>query len=382
MKFLRKVLEKFKKKEKVIVLDTSALETKKALEILEKATKVILLTGTIREMDKYKDAGGNLGDNIRIISRKSREDEESQKYICVTGYERNHYQDDNIIDYCKKNLNAIILTNDNNLCNMAKAYGIPYIFPQDEGLQNIKGIIMKDGNLYLPKGKGEKVAFVVRNGEIIQESLDYGIKLQVKDIIYKVKYKGDLINISSYQIRNMEHKRYAKHIISLNIKTDELDNVKDSQVPENVQTHILLLLEGMSPAKKKEKPEIEEENPKELRTKEEKKDICQEEIVFYQNYIQINRQKKHVTYIRVERAGMLIPVKNYQEGDVLYILDYSKKRKYWKIKEYSIEKEEDKYTAKKKSENSIWYINEIFQAGFSKELQDTLWKLYLKHSGY
>ena len=134
------------------------METKKALEILEKATKVILLTGTIREMDKYKDAGGNLGDNIRIISRKSREDEESQKYICVTGYERNHYQDDNIIDYCKKNLNAIILTNDNNLCNMAKAYGIPYIFPQDEGLQNIKGIIMKDGNLYLPKGKGEKVA--------------------------------------------------------------------------------------------------------------------------------------------------------------------------------------------------------------------------------
>lgn len=291
MKFLRKVLEKFKKKEKVIVLDTSALETKKALEILEKATKVILLTGTIREMDKYKDAGGNLGDNIRIISRKSREDEESQKYICVTGYERNHYQDDNIIDYCKKNLNAIILTNDNNLCNMAKAYGIPYIFPQDEGLQNIKGIIMKDGNLYLPKGKGEKVAFVVRNGEIIQESLDYGIKLQVKDIIYKVKYKGDLINISSYQIRNMEHKRYAKHIISLNIKTDELDNVKDSQLPEKVKKQILLLLEGMSPAKKKEKPEIEEENPKELRTKEEKKDICQEEIVFYQNYIQINRQK-------------------------------------------------------------------------------------------
>lgn len=382
MKFLRKVLEKFKKKEKVIVLDTSALETKKALEILEKATKVILLTGTIREMDKYKDAGGNLGDNIRIISRKSREDEESQKYICVTGYERNHYQDDNIIDYCKKNLNAIILTNDNNLCNMAKAYGIPYIFPQDEGLQNIKGIIMKDGNLYIPKGKGEKVAFVVRNGEIIQESLDYGIKLQVKDIIYKVKYKGDLINISSYQIINMEHKRYAKHIISLNIKTDELDNVKDSQLPEKVKKQILLLLEGMSPAKKKEKPEIEEENPKELRTKEEKKDICQEEIVFYQNYIQINRQKKHVTYIRVERAGMLIPVKNYQEGDVLYILDYSKKRKYWKIKEYSIEKEEDKYKAKKKSENSIWYINEIFQAGFSKELQDTLWKLYLKHSGY
>lgn len=89
-----------------------------------------------------------------------------------------------------------------------------------------------------------------------------------------------------------------------------------------------------------------------------------------------------MTYIRVERAGMLIPVKNYQEGDVLYILDYSKKRKYWKIKEYSIEKEEDKYKAKKKSENSIWYINEIFQAGFSKELQDTLWKLYLKHSGY
>lgn len=382
MKFLRKVLEKFKKKEKVIVLDTSALETKKALEILEKATKVILLTGTIREMDKYKDAGGNLGDNIRIISRKSREDEESQKYICVTGYEKNHYQDDNIIDYCKKNQNAIILTNDNNLCNMAKAYGIPYIFPQDEGLQNIKGIIMKDGNLYLPKVKGEKIAFVVRNEEIIQESLDYGIKLQVEDIIYKVKYKGNLINISSYKIRSMKHERYAKHIISLNIETHKLDNVKDSQLPEKVKKQIHLLLEEKSPSKKEKKLKVKEENPKELMMEEEKKDICQEEVSFYPNYIRINRQKKHVTYIRVERSGMLIPVKDYQEGDILYILDYSKKRKYWKIKEYSIEKEDDKYKAKKKSENSIWYINEIFQAGFSKELQGTLWKLYLRHSGY
>ena len=120
MKLLRKAWKFFRRKEKVLVLDTSALETKETMKIIEKASKVVLLTGTIREMDKYKDAGGNLGDNIRTVSRKSREDEKSKKYICVAGYEKNHYQDDNIIEYCRKNKNAIILTNDNNLCNASQ----------------------------------------------------------------------------------------------------------------------------------------------------------------------------------------------------------------------------------------------------------------------
>lgn len=378
MKFLRKVLEKLNKKEKVIVLDTSALETKKALEILEKATKVILLTGTIREMDKYKDAGGNLGDNIRTVSRKSREDEESKKYICVAGYERNNYQDDNIIDYCRKNKNAIILTNDNNLCNMAKAYGIPYIFPQDEGLQNIKGIIMKDGNLYLSKGKGEKVAFVVRNGEIIQESLDYGIKLQVGDIIYKVKYKDGFIMVFSCEIKNMESSKYAQYLFSLKIESGELNKVKDNQLPRKVKEQIFILLEEREQKIKEEKREKAE--VKDSRKKEEQ-DACKE-VFFYHNYIRVVSEKHHKKYIKVERNGKLIQIKDYKEGDILYVLDYYLNNKFLKVKVYNIEKKDESYIAQKESENIIWYINEIFRSNFSKEMQEVIWKIYMKYCGY
>lgn len=378
MKFLRKVLEKLNKKEKVIVLDTSALETKKALEILEKATKVILLTGTIREMDKYKDAGGNLGDNIRTISRKSREDEESKKYICVAGYERNNYQDDNIIDYCRKNKNAIILTNDNNLCNMAKAYGIPYIFPQDEGLQNIKGIIMKVGNLYLSKGKGEKVAFVVRNGEIIQESLDYGIKLQVGDIIYKVKYKDGFIMVFSCEIKNMESSKYAQYLFSLKIESGELNKVKDNQLPRKVKEQIFILLEEREQKIKEEKREKAE--VKDSRKKEEQ-DACKE-VFFYHNYIRVVSEKHHKKYIKVERNGKLIQIKDYKEGDILYVLDYYLNNKFLKVKVYNIEKKDESYIAQKESENIIWYINEIFRSNFSKEMQEVIWKIYMKYCGY
>lgn len=378
MKFLRKVLEKLNKKEKVIVLDTSALETKKALEILEKATKVILLTGTIREMDKYKDAEGNLGDNIRTVSRKSREDEESKKYICVAGYERNHYQDDNIIDYCRKNKNAIILTNDNNLCNMAKAYGIPYIFPQDERLQNIKGIIMKDGNLYLSKGKGEKVAFVVRNGEIIQESLDYGIKLQVGDIIYKVKYKDGFIMVFSCKIKNMESSKYAQYLFSLKIESGELNKVKDNQLPRKVKEQIFILLEEREQKIKEEKREKAE--VKDSRKKEEQ-DACKE-VFFYHNYIRVVSEKHHKKYIKVERNGKLIQIKDYKEGDILYVLDYYLNNKFLKVKVYNIEKKDESYIAQKESENIIWYINEIFRSNFSKEMQEVIWKIYMKYCGY
>ena len=85
MKFLQKVWKKLIKREKAIVLDVSALKSKRAMEIIEEATKVILLTGTIKELDKYKNARESFGGNIRTVSRKSREDEKSKKYVCVAG---------------------------------------------------------------------------------------------------------------------------------------------------------------------------------------------------------------------------------------------------------------------------------------------------------
>lgn len=120
-------------KNRTIILDTSALNSYKAMEIIEEeGTEVIMLTGTILEMDNWKHKKGVFGNNVRKISKKSREDKESKKFICVADYDEYSYQDRNIIEYCRKNKEVIILTSDNNLCNIAKAYNIKYIFIEQD----------------------------------------------------------------------------------------------------------------------------------------------------------------------------------------------------------------------------------------------------------
>lgn len=125
---LREILEKSNPKERTVIVDTSALHSKECMKIIDEADKVILLTGIISEMDKLKHVKNLQGVNIREVSRRSREDKEGKKYVCVSQYQKCKYQDDNIIDYCKRHRHTIILTSDNNLCNKAKAYGISYIF--------------------------------------------------------------------------------------------------------------------------------------------------------------------------------------------------------------------------------------------------------------
>lgn len=135
MKFIQQLFQKFKgsvANENTIILDTSALNSDESMKIIEEASKVILLTGIIREMDDNKGKYGKLGINIRTVSKLSRQDEKSEKYICVSGYDKYDYEDDNIIDYCKKHKGVTILTSDNNLCNTAKAYSIPYKYIEYE----------------------------------------------------------------------------------------------------------------------------------------------------------------------------------------------------------------------------------------------------------
>lgn len=136
MTLLKNLIGKETKKDNrlTIILDTSALNSAKSMEVIEAAAKVVILTGTIDEIDNLKTAGGIFGNNLRAVARKSREDAESKKFVCVPGYEKYKYQDKNIVDFCKrrKNKKTTILTADNNLCNLAKAYHIEYIFMQPE----------------------------------------------------------------------------------------------------------------------------------------------------------------------------------------------------------------------------------------------------------
>lgn len=280
MNFFKKVLQNFKSKkqesERIYILDTCALKTRKSIEIIEEASKIILLTGTIRELDRYKKEKSLYGSNICIISKKSREDEKSEKYICVAGYEKYNYQDDNIIDYCRKHRDVTILTSDNNLCNMAKAYNISYIFLEEDeqeekklqnsqdkqnGLQNVKGVAYKDKGLYLKNGVKGIIYLVIRKQEVLKNIS--GLKLQVGDIIYRIKYIDSRILLNKYKIVVIEKSNYAKHFFHIEFNCSSMEKIKEKNFPTEVKNAMISLLKEELEPKQEEKLEVKEASEQE-----------------------------------------------------------------------------------------------------------------------
>lgn len=239
MKFLKKIREKLNSKEekteeRTYILDTSALNSSEAMQIIEEASKIIILTGIIQELDNNKhNPNKKFSDNVCTICKKSREDQNSEKYICVAGYEKYSYQDDNIIDYCQKHKNVTILTCDNNLCNKAKAYDIPYIFPKrdkeiKEKAQNLLKVEKeKDEEKAIEKSSDQEIFFekrwiraknnnnyvnyinVERKGKLIKTQ-DYA----AGDLLYLSKYnkKKNNLEIHVYRIVNKNNRYTAEKL--------------------------------------------------------------------------------------------------------------------------------------------------------------------------
>ena len=66
---------------RTIILDACAFKSQEAMKIIKEAEKVIVLLGTIVELDKHKNSVGEQEKrNICYISRKIREDTESEKF--------------------------------------------------------------------------------------------------------------------------------------------------------------------------------------------------------------------------------------------------------------------------------------------------------------
>lgn len=290
MKFLRKILNKFIKPEqaivhdtsslekdepmKTVVLDTSALESEEVMKVIEKVSKVILLTGTIKELDNYKNAEGIFGSNIRYISKKSREDVNQEKYVCVGNYENSDYQDDNIIEYCRNNKSVTILTSDNNLCNFAKAYSIPYIYMQVEN-----------------------------NNKPVKQNI----------------------------------------------------NIVENKPSSSIQTI------------KKEKTEMK-------RVAEYNK---YSDFEFHKKTIRAKQIKNYYMNIRLVRDGKIINLKEYKEGDFIYLLKFHKILRFFEIEEYEIIKYGEMFDVREINFYRVYYLNDIFRLHFPEELEEEIRKFFL-----
>lgn len=409
MKFIKKLKDLFRKKqeERPIVLDTCALETKQVMEIIEKAPKVILLTSILEEMDNHKRDKKDLGYNVRKILRESRQDKNSEKYVCVASYEKYKYNDKNIIDYCRKHRKTIIVTSDNYVCNMAKAYRLEYIFIEREEekkkekkkekqeflRQSIKKVQYEAGKLYLNINMKNNYKFFLYRKNILQISDTVDKKeLEVGDNIYMLHKKNEDLIIQEYEIVNLYEKGYAicKNNVCINLSQNS--NI-ENDFPEEIKEYILGSINENSKEsenlkevenKSNEKQEISEIEPESEERNKEKQLIKEEnrEIHFYKNWIRVNRNKEYHIKELVVRENKVIPIQDYQQGDYLYVLKYNRNKKYIEIFVYEIEFENDNYTPKEVDKQRIYYINEIYKLNFSEETENEIWKFYISNTGY
>lgn len=358
-----------KNMERTIILDACALQSQEAIEIIENAKEVIVLTGTIKELDKNKENDSQYGKNIRYIGKKIRQDAESKKYICISKYEKYKYNDDNIIDYCIWHNNATILTSDNYLCAKAKAHGIPYIFIQiskphkkneEEKSRkcrcNIKGVTWKNNKLLILRqtllDPNFKVA-IVRYGKVIKFNLERNIQLNVGDNIIRVKESNEKVTLSVFEIASIESKNYAEHIetISLSLKEPIIESLKKLNWPVEVKKQICFLLDAEN---------YEEE---------------EQEGVYIKNRIVYPNKQLGKSYICLERNGKFIVKQECREGDIVYLA--KKNKKYITLYVYRIVKKLNIYSIDKIDTYSIKSINEIYCINSSDKVKDKIREFYI-----
>lgn len=423
MKFIKKMKELLNSKkeeteERIYILDTCALHSNEAMQIIEEASKVIILTGTIRELDKYKNDYSSFGDNIRTFCKKSRLDQNGDKYVCVSGYEKHDYkeednkkyvvldkyekyiyQDDNIIEYCRKHKNVIILTCDNNLCNMAKAYGISYIFPKRDEKEktevdntsivkeevvetktaqkvNIRGIKFENDNLYITNENANRFYLVIRNGIPINANSAKKRKLEVGDHVFKIKMKNENVIIVAYKIIEISPSMHAIEIINAKVAMQEIEELNEDKFPKEVKEKAKSLLEG-----KKQERNVNTKTVNKDGTKTAKKSN-EQEILFENRWIRVQKSNQYAYYINVVRQGKLIKTQDYAVGDSIYLSKYNKKQNSLEIHVYKIGMKNNQYVAEKLDEYKLWLVNEIYNIKLSEELQDEIRSFFVKYARY
>lgn len=366
-------------KGRTIILDACALKSQEAMKIIEEAEKVIVLTGTIAELDKHKNRGSEEEKkNIRTISRKIREDTKSKKYVCIAKYNKYRYNDDNIIDYCIWNEGAIILTCDNLLCAKAKAHGIEYIFPKVEerprahnsqnvvvndcGWCNVKGVNYRNEKLTILSQTLSDPSFkilIIRNGKLTTINVDRNMVLRIGDTVIRVRENCRDVNISMYEIKQIKPSKYAEHIGDKVLKYPITSSIRNVSLPVEVKKEICSLVNA----------EAYEEETK------------QEEIYLSNGRIYENT-RAYKSYIGVERNGSLIKNQNYEEGDLIYYIKVNKKRKSLAINIYKVSKMFNMHNVQKVETCTIKSINEIYRLNCSEELKDKIRDFYVRNIKY
>lgn len=238
------------KKDKALVVDTSVFGVKGSADVILNYEKVILLTQTIREMDKRKKMLTTLGYNIRIIMKESARDYKSKQFIVVDWPEKD-YTDETIIDYCKDK-DVILYVADFGLANLAKGYNIEYILAEDDSdsmevqednipLTHLANTTMSGDNLILQLPDSMKIDMLVLDANMEEKHPNSGatyITLQKGDLVVVSTYKAwdHRMSVAEYEVRKLCSDDNAVYLKSKNIY--KKDEIADLDYPEDIKAKI------------------------------------------------------------------------------------------------------------------------------------------------
>lgn len=361
-------------KGRTIILDACALKSQEAMQIIDEAQKVIVLMGTIEELDKHKNRVDEKEKrNIRYIAKKIREDVKSEKYVCIANYNKYRYNDDNIIDYCMLHSETIILTCDNLLCGKAKGYKIPYIFPKiekdsnvstidDSDLCNIKGVNYRNEWLAILRDTLIDPYFnviVIRNGKMMSININRNLTLKISDIVIRIWENSVGVDISIYEIKKIKSSRYAENIEKIKLKYPIAKSIKKADLPEKVKKEICLL----------------------VNCEEYKEESNKEEIYLENGNIYLSKAPYN-SYIGVERNKNFIKNQKCKEGDIIYLVKFNKKRGNLTMHEYRVKERFNIQSVQKTDSRILKGTNAIYSLNCSDQLKDDIFNFYAKYIKY
>lgn len=245
--------------ETALVIDSCALKHANAFEVIQRFSKVILITDVIKELDRLKEASDNvLRNNVKRLLRECAQKENSQQFIVEVSERVSGYTDENLIQYCKGK-NVVLYTSDYALASLAKGYKIDYLLGEEEEQKEIHTAIVKEAintisrknnvslegrihaldNAELVEGKliltipdTDRICYIVLTKNELQIPDKNGkIKLEVDSSIfvltYKLKHNG--LCISNYRVLDIKEQDNVEFIRAYKPKT--IEQIKQLDLP-------------------------------------------------------------------------------------------------------------------------------------------------------
>lgn len=171
-----------------ILIDTSALQFQKGIELIERSTRVTFLHSVLEEMDGQK-AKLNKKKNIskkerffleNIILYEKQTIQKSKFHLVFDKMKnKKDYEDNNILQFIKsiqEEKRPTLLTADRNLAIRAKSYGVEYIFVANHSIQKSESEKMQES-------KKENI-----DGALINNKINlFGIEIQLKETKISIK---------------------------------------------------------------------------------------------------------------------------------------------------------------------------------------------------